>query len=190
MGVSAATLRAWADQGRVESYRTPGGHRRFRVGHGDAPLKPEAKRTEARWRLLESAALGRVQNVREETESAPLLPLSARVEYRSLDRSLVRLCALAISKGEGAVGARAQELGSSLGKWNWRYGVTAQEGYNSLAAFRRAVVESVVEFAFGLGEPNIDELNLWLSRANQVIDRVCLSMIEFRSGDTVTHVGK
>ena len=30
IGVHPATLRSWADQGRVASQRTAGGHRRFR----------------------------------------------------------------------------------------------------------------------------------------------------------------
>ena len=29
LGVDASTLRVWADAGRMEAYRTPGGHRRF-----------------------------------------------------------------------------------------------------------------------------------------------------------------
>ncbi|MCZ6891929.1 MAG: helix-turn-helix domain-containing protein [Chloroflexi bacterium] len=29
LGINQATLRSWADQGRIRAYRTPGGHRRF-----------------------------------------------------------------------------------------------------------------------------------------------------------------
>lgn len=31
LGVSAASLRVWSDQGRLTVYRTPGGQRRYRV---------------------------------------------------------------------------------------------------------------------------------------------------------------
>lgn len=31
LGVHPDTLREWADEGKVPSWRTPGGHRRFRV---------------------------------------------------------------------------------------------------------------------------------------------------------------
>ncbi len=30
--VHADTLRQWADRGRIKTYRTPGGHRRFNAG--------------------------------------------------------------------------------------------------------------------------------------------------------------
>jgi len=32
LGVSLGTIRRWADMGYIESYRTPGGQRRFSVG--------------------------------------------------------------------------------------------------------------------------------------------------------------
>jgi excisionase family DNA binding protein len=31
LGVHVSTLNRWADAGHLETYRTPGGHRRFRV---------------------------------------------------------------------------------------------------------------------------------------------------------------
>lgn len=36
LGVHRATLRVWADAGRVRSFRTPGGHRRFRASEIEA----------------------------------------------------------------------------------------------------------------------------------------------------------
>ena len=35
LGVSAASLRNWSDQGKVPVYRTPGGQRRYRVADLD-----------------------------------------------------------------------------------------------------------------------------------------------------------
>ena len=35
LGVNASTLRRWADNGQVPSYRTAGGHRRFSVSELD-----------------------------------------------------------------------------------------------------------------------------------------------------------
>lgn len=36
LGVSAASLRVWSDQGRLTVYRTPGGQRRYRVADLEA----------------------------------------------------------------------------------------------------------------------------------------------------------
>ena len=38
LGVSISTLRRWSDAGHVQSYRTPGGQRRFSVEQLDAFL--------------------------------------------------------------------------------------------------------------------------------------------------------
>ena len=45
LGVSISTLRRWSDAGHVQSYRTPGGQRRFSVAQLDAfldSLRPRA----------------------------------------------------------------------------------------------------------------------------------------------------
>ena len=36
LNVHPATLREWADRGRIRTFRTPGGHRRFSVEDVDA----------------------------------------------------------------------------------------------------------------------------------------------------------
>lgn len=41
LGISAVTLRRWADRGQIPSYTTPGGHRRFPVAAITALLPPE-----------------------------------------------------------------------------------------------------------------------------------------------------
>jgi excisionase family DNA binding protein len=47
LGVSLGTMRRWADMGYIESYRTPGGQRRFSREHIDrfvASLSPDPRR--------------------------------------------------------------------------------------------------------------------------------------------------
>lgn len=191
MGVSAATLRVWADEGRVESYRTPGGHRRFRVGEGRAPLRKEKPRGETRWRLLEYAALGHLQVASEkEPPSEVVLPPAARTEQRDIERALIRLAIRALEKRGGELPARCAEIGAQYGKWSWRFGIPPRDAFFVLGAFRRAFRASVVEYAFGLGEPNPDELNLWLEQVDEIIDRVGASMLEYRSEEIGTNVGK
>lgn len=205
MGVSFATLRAWADEGRIQSYRTPGGHRRFRVNANAAPFKMPVRRAEARWRLLERIAIGRVQLAREPSQPTPhdaagegaqtapaeriwlRLPLP-NPEQRDLERELIRLCTGALQhisqptkKGEADLETRAETLGQAFGKLNWRYGISARQAALALGLVRNAFLESVVEFAFGLGEPNVDELTAWLRCVNEIVDAVSAAMLEHRA---------
>lgn len=182
MGVSPATLRVWADEGRIESYRTPGGHRRFRLGGSTTPFTPEKRITDTRWRLLEHSALGRVRLAGEAREEVrALLPPQARNEQRTLEREFIGLCVQGVSHLHVDMDVRAVALGNAYAKFHWRYGVTIGEAVKTLGSFRIAFTESVVEFAFAIGEPRVDELNLWLGRVNELIDRVCVSMLEYRN---------
>src|SRR4051794_19565109 len=113
MGVSPATLRVWADEGRIESYRTPGGHRRFRLGESSTPFSVEKRSVDSRWRLLEHSALGRVRLAGEASEAAhPLLPAQARLEQRTFESELIALCTQGISQVRADLNARADAFGS------------------------------------------------------------------------------
>src|SRR5580765_8927179 len=43
LGVDESTLRRWADTGRLRSYRTPGGHRRFSLVNLEAMVSGETR---------------------------------------------------------------------------------------------------------------------------------------------------
>lgn len=189
MGVSPATLRVWADDGRVESYRTPGGHRRFRVGEASVPFQKEKRGGDARWRLLEHSIVGRLEPARQETELKRMSP-QARAQARELERALIHLGTLALQREPGELAERAMEVGAGYGKFNWRHDIAPREALETLAQVRRAFVEGVVEFLFGMGEPDMDELNLWLGRVNEIIDRVSVSMLEYRGEVSDSNVGK
>ncbi|HZQ09437.1 MAG TPA: MerR family DNA-binding transcriptional regulator [Anaerolineae bacterium] len=193
IGVSPATLRAWADEGRVQTYRTPGGHRRFRVSESDAPMSGVRRRAETRWKLLEHSALGRVRLALEaESPDSPPLPSftsQATAEYRELGRSLIQLLVKGLQK-EQLDTERAGELGKAYAELDRQYGIALRDAVAGLAFFRTAFVESVVEFLFGLGEPSADQLILWLRRVNEIIDRVCLSMVEYHAENRVVNVSK
>ena len=45
LGVHAASLKRWSDQGRIDCVRTPGGHRRFRRADVERFAQPPAKKS-------------------------------------------------------------------------------------------------------------------------------------------------
>jgi len=193
MGVSATTLRAWADDGRVQTYRTPGGHRRFRLGRSETGLgdKPRAA---IRWRLLEHSALGRMQiELEEESQVAHNLtglPPNARSAYRKAGRELVHLLTRGLEREQGEIEAGAAGLGQTYAKLNWQHRVPLADAIAGLGFFRTAFLESLVEFAFGVGEPNVDQLSAWLRKASEIIDQVCQSMLEYPAEDSQTRARK
>jgi excisionase family DNA binding protein len=81
LGVDEATLRHWADTGRVRTFRTPGGHRRFREDDLHALLQHEAPRVD------DLAHLVRRRSARV-LAGAPARPLQRRPWFSALDPAL------------------------------------------------------------------------------------------------------
>ena len=62
LGVHPATLRQWADQGKIPVFRTPGGHRRFAEADVRALLETKSKPvTRQGLQILVQSALGRTR---------------------------------------------------------------------------------------------------------------------------------
>lgn len=81
LGVDEATLRHWADTGRVKTFRTPGGHRRFQEEDLRALIQQEIPKVENLGHLVErrSAKL---------LAGAPAKALHTRPWFPSLDEDL------------------------------------------------------------------------------------------------------
>lgn len=140
LGVHFTTLRTWADNGEIQVFRTPGGHRRFglsdlrrfleeRVGRG---LSSDATT------LVDTA----VRRAQQEIEKAPkeqmrwhyALDEQASVERRQRGRQLFALALAYVLKP--AQRPRILEEGRKLGR---EYGQEAYLSQVSLAAAGRAV---------------------------------------------------
>lgn len=78
LGVDEATLRHWADTGRIRTFRTPGGHRRFQEGDLHALIHQEVPRVEDLGDLVE-------RRTAKLLAGAPARPLEARAWFSALD---------------------------------------------------------------------------------------------------------
>ncbi|OQY95650.1 MAG: hypothetical protein B6D41_05770 [Chloroflexi bacterium UTCFX4] len=181
LGVTAATLRGWADEGRVPSYRTPGGHRRFRVDAATPLTAQTFSEGPRRWQLLEYSALGRARVALEERmrTRGVLIDASprAQIEYRALGRQVTQQLAQAL-QSDPLTEKRVIELGKRYARLQRRYHVELGVALQALGFFRSAFIASVVEFNFGIGQPEPEQLIVWLERANAAIDAMGAAMVE------------
>ena len=99
LGVHPATLRAWANQGRVSSQRTAGGHRRFRKSDLARWSDRQRESTPGIDMLIQSA-LGRVRLMMDQADTPWLDQLDAaqRTAHRELGRRLMLDLAAALNE--------------------------------------------------------------------------------------------
>ncbi|HSR26359.1 MAG TPA: helix-turn-helix domain-containing protein [Candidatus Eisenbacteria bacterium] len=148
LDVHPATLRQWADRGRVRSVRTPGGHRRFSAEDVDALLTALPPDLE----LLLNAALGRTRRELGAGRVAGtswyrLLDPGTRDRYRQLGRELLGLLVRSLVPGADPAPALAgaRQAGREQGRIAAQAGLTLAEAAGAHAAFRDLLVESVLQ---------------------------------------------
>ncbi len=183
LGVSPATLRLWADQGRVHAFRTPGGHRRFRerdlvtlASQGETPSPEQSLR------VLAHAALGRT---RFEVSDGWLdreawyrrFPPGAREEHRELGRQVVMALSgvMSLAEAEEDLEKQAAELGQAYGRLNAKYEITLGDALRAFLFFRDSFIESLVELA--KTSPAFDVITL-MRRISRFVDTMLLTMVD------------
>lgn len=181
IGVSPATLRSWADGGRVKTFRTPGGHRRFRAQDVNS-LAAAPTRADSRWRLLENSALGKAHLAVEPKDRHlswyEALTPNARIAHREIGRKMVRLLIDILSGRVETEGAHARALGKEYAQLERRLGINLTDAVEGFVFFRSTFLESVMEFGRGIDGLKAAEIVEWLYRLNAVIDDVLVGMIE------------
>jgi excisionase family DNA binding protein len=180
MGVHPATLRTWADRGRIASQRTAGGHRRF--SRADLHAWLEARRSsESGAQVLAQNALGRLR-LEMDGVDAPWLARfdeSTRRAHRELGRRLMQAATQAASAGEmtGAVRAAAEGIGREYAALSRRGSLTLVEAVQAFLFFRDTIIGSLVQLAGAL-EPVA--ATSWLSvhhRLSAFLNEVLLALV-------------
>jgi excisionase family DNA binding protein len=133
IGVSVATVRGWADDGRLPSYRTEGGHRRFELDELRAWLTrrgasaPESRRfTRAPQEVPACPLMARELNARTESivartiagfdgEVATPLPPPSEPAMRRLAVRFVRVVTAGLETGRPALSTGQTELAGLRG---------------------------------------------------------------------------
>ena len=185
LGVSPATLRQWADNGTVRSFRTPGGHRRFSISEMQSivAVSPPAAHPTRQVELLIHSALGRA---RLEIASGRLdsetwhhnLPPAARDKHRQLGQRLMSLLlqALRAEKSETLLTNQARGLGKEYSRVSIEYATALADTLRAFLFFRDYVFEGLIELSESNDRAGLDIVDIY-RRLNHLVNEMLLSMI-------------
>ena len=189
IGVHPATLRAWANQGRVASQRTAGGHRRFRRSDLDHWAKTQHEPSPGIEMLIHNA-LGRVRMTLESPSFGGMdhvempwldrLDADARSQHRDLGRRLLTDLATALdTNAAGSTPSSATHtLGADYAQLSRRQGLTLSEAVQAFLFFRDSLIDSLIQMAaYASASASPDWLRL-TRRLNDFTNAVLLGLIE------------
>jgi excisionase family DNA binding protein len=148
LNVHPATLREWADRGRIRTFRTPGGHRRFSVEDVDA-LAAEAAPELA---LFMSALVGQA---RLATTAGQLATESwysrfddaAKQRQRVLGHDLMRLLVAYLGDTDKDWGSDLRALGSSYARLAHDAGLSLGDAMRAFHLFEGLVHSSTKQLS-------------------------------------------
>lgn len=161
LGVHPATLRQWADAGKIPSYRTPGGHRRFRaedihrflvqashVTPGEGPVSEDALLTtalvETRRELRQSPPSE--QNWYSKFDEEGMA--NQRVLGRSLFEKAIRY--LTLDGDRQVILEESRELGRAYACSSLKYDISLLDTVRAFQFFRQKLFRTLVSDESGM----------------------------------------
>lgn len=151
LGVHFTTLRTWADNGEIQVFRTPGGHRRFSVTDLRRFLKERVEReTGANQPSVVETAIQQVQAEmaklpREELPWRYPLDDDAKVLRRNRGQQLFALALSYVMKPQqrDRILAEGHRLGEEYGREAYHNGVNLADTGRAVRFFRNQLVQAV-----------------------------------------------
>jgi excisionase family DNA binding protein len=184
LGVHTATLRRWADQGKVQFKLTAGGHRRFAAAVLEAVAIGRRKLRavgglEQRWA---DHALEQTRRELALTAGSPdwQIELSAhdREAFRRLSRRMLGLLMQYISLGEGGRGLlqEGESIGRIYASHALRLGIGLPELLSALFFFRDNMIDSALEIP-QMAELRPEANQRIVRRMNDLLNTVQLAIV-------------
>lgn len=186
LGVNESTLRRWADNGRVRSFRTPGGHRRFAEEDLSRlqQSRPARERPAADAGALNSLALTRIRRRLQrgrghEAGWYSSVDEDIRVRFRPLGRRLVALAAERLERRarRGRLIEEARAIGREYGQELSRSGVALRDAVEAFTFFRRSLDETARQFSQREGLSAEEAATAW-EQVSSLADVVLMAMVE------------
>lgn len=182
LGVDEATLRHWADTGRVKTFRTPGGHRRFQEEDLRALIQHEVPRVEDLGDLVErrSAKLlaGEPAKALRTRPWFPFLDESLRARARDHGRQLFSAVVEFVAKpaARKAIRERLLDQGYRYGIELQRAGMSAANAAEAFGFFRHLMLKTVTEPRGRGGMLDEDQVRTLLD-VSDLLDAIFLEML-------------
>lgn len=182
LGVDEATLRHWADTGKIRTFRTPGGHRRFQEGDLQELIHREIPRVEDLGHLLERRCAKLLARKPAQVLAArPWFagldePLRARAREhgRGLFNAVIRFATDAGSRK--SIRRKLEEQSRQYGQELRRAGLGSVEAAEAFGFFRHLVLEMITE-PRGRGGMLDEQQVKTLVEVSDLLDVVFLSVL-------------
>jgi excisionase family DNA binding protein len=178
--VHPATLREWADRGRIRTFRTPGGHRRF----SEADVSAMGAQAAPGLSLLMSATVGhaRIATTAGRLASEPWYSRfdeAAKTRQRELGIDLMQLLVSYLGDSSGDRSADIKEIGRRYARLARDVGLSLGDAMRAFHLFEDLVRSSVNQIsAARVGGATDLELNCgWF------LNEVRVAMVESLSGE-------
>ncbi len=184
LGIHPATLRAWADRGRIAARRTPGGHRRFSRADLETWLSNQ-RRSEPGAELLVQNALGRMRIEMTRTEEGAPAWLSRldepmRQRYREMGRQLLGLLMRFISDPDrrAETAEQARDIGRQYAVIAHANGLSLADCVQAVLFFHNSLTSSIVQMAASLSPTGGIDWATTHRQATSFVNDVLLAMVE------------
>lgn len=190
LGVDPDTLRRWADSGKVEVFRTPGGHRRFPRAAIEALIPAPPRRGHARSLAAMGAPVDRLaaefrRRVQAEIDEAPVawtgrLDEEDRAAFRARGREASRLILQYLNATRRAerehLLAQAERIGRVYGSEAARKELSLGETVQALLFFR---TQFMAELGAVARRRDLDaaQATTLLAEAERAFDRLLLALV-------------
>jgi excisionase family DNA binding protein len=193
VGVGPDTLRRWADAGKVQSYQTAGGHRRFlRSSLETLTNSPRRHRYET-GRLTDSAAtiVGDVQRRMQRTGYAGVpwqsrLSVEQRADFRRWGQRtfnlVIEYVAASQRRERDLLLGEAERMGSLYGHEASAAGLTLAEAVEAFLFYRSPVLEAILAH-LQRRAAEVGQVTTAVREANEAIDGVLVALVaSYRGG--------
>lgn len=185
LGIHPITLRSWVDQGLIQAFRTPGGHRRLRRTEVHEFLVQQ--QTSPSTRSLLPPPEQAVNEIRREISSNPVqtsswyaqLSESQRHEQRLIGQRLIGLLLQFVSRTDNAQEflQEGQELAGMYGSVLKRAGLAASDVARGFLFFRRTIIQATYHPGSTYAQGDADGVRL-LERINRFMDELLLATLD------------